>query len=324
MRIGLALALCITLMGCTKTPPPPRGDEAPVPPVASDDRPWPRLKTLIAADHTPPETRPVDLESEADRALRAAFTQEGRFHSAVAEDAGACAVEVKTIYGLLVNGQLQATGDQGTARLVMEAEAHCPTRGESSGEVETYRVTVQREEAFSDAAGAAATRGLVAPASEQVASTIYGQVTMRHAADAAVVEALDPARPTGVIMEAASEAGERKLAAAVQRLVTLTQHSDEVVSLRAGAALGLIGRDDDGVISALARMTEGPDPERHLIAVHAMGDIGGARAVRYLDALAVGHPEAGIREAARQAMKRAKRTERNTDSEEGAVHDAPP
>ena len=36
-------------------------------------------------------------------------------------------------------------------------------------------------------------------------------------------------------------------------------------------------------------MTEGPDEERHLIAVHAMGDIGGERAARYLDALAVGH-----------------------------------
>ena len=175
MRIGLALALCITLMGCTKTPPSPRGDEAAVPPAAPDDRPWPRLKTLIAADHTPPETRPVDLESEADRTLRAAFTQ-GRFHSAVAEDDGACAVEVKTIYGLLINGQLQASGDQGTARLVMEAEAHCPTRGASAGEIETYRVTIQREQAFTDAGGVAATRGLVAPASEAVAAAIFGQV----------------------------------------------------------------------------------------------------------------------------------------------------
>ncbi|MDP6944604.1 MAG: HEAT repeat domain-containing protein, partial [Myxococcota bacterium] len=279
---------------------------------------------IIVADHTPPETRPVDLEGAADKALRKAFVREDRFRSAVADDAGACAMEVKTFYGLMVNGELRAAGDQGQARLVMEAEAHCPTRGKSAGEVETYRVTVQNEEAFSNSEGIAAVRALVDPLSEQLAATVYGQLIVRHASDEAVVTALSEGQPAGLLMEAAAEAGERKLVAAVPRLVALTEHPDEVVALRAGAALGLIGLDGEGVISALARMTEGPNPEPHLIAVHAMGDIGGPRAARYLDALAVGHPEAVIRQAAREAAKRAKQTKRNADTDEATVHDAPP
>jgi len=326
MGIRLTALLCVTALGCGKAPRPAESVAPPPSPVAST----PSLKTLIVADLTPPETRPVDLEGASDKALRAALIREGRFRSALSDDAQACAIEVKTFYGLMVNGELRPDGGRGEARLVMEAEAHCPTGERSAGEIETYRVTVQDERAFSSEEGAgaldgpAALRSLVAPLSEQLSATVYGQVTVRHAEDADVVAALGDGQPVGVLMEAAAEAGERKLTGAVPRLVALTEHDDEVVSLRAGAALGLIGEDVDGVISALARMTEGPDQERHLIAVHAMGDIGGPRAARYLDTLAVGHPTPGIREAAREASRRAKRGDTNADTADRSGHDAPP
>jgi len=326
MGIRPTVLLCVALLGCGKVPTAPTADHTP--PTATpqpDAAPWPGLKALIVVDLTPPEVRPVDLEGAADKALRAALVRPGRFHSGLAGDATACAIEVKTFYGLVVNGELQAEGDQGQARLVMEAEAHCPAGVRSAGEVETYRVTVQEEAAFSTAeASFAALRGLVAPLGERVAATLYGQVTVRHAEDPAVVAFLGEGQAVGILMEASAEAGERKLADAVPRLVALTAHADEVVALRATAALGLIGLDVDGVISALARMTEGPDPERHLIAVHAMGDIGGTRAARYLDALAVGHPEGAIREAARDAARRAREAETNADTVGRPGHDAPP
>ena len=319
------------MLGCGKAPSPVAPEAPPPPPPPAEAAASaPSLKTLIVADLTPPETRPVDLEGEADKALRAALIREGRFQSALSDDALACAIEVKTFYGLMVNGELRPDGDQGEARLVMEAEAHCPTGTRSAGEVETYRVTVQDDRVFSNEVGGealdgpAALRALVVPLSERLSTTVYGQVTVRHAPDDAVIAALGGGQPVGVLMEAAAEAGERKLTDAVPRLVALTEHADEVVSLRAGAALGLVGADGDGVISALARMTEGPDRERHLIAVHAMGDIGGPRAARYLDTLAVGHPSPGIREAAREASRRAKRGDTNADTADRSGHDAPP
>ena len=329
MRTLVIASLCVTLGACTPSAPSPVA----APQAAEESAPdalWPRVKAIIVVDLTRAEKRAVDLEAEQDKALRAAITAPGRFHPALASDAGACAVEVRTLYGLLVNGELSADAEEGKAKLVMEAEAHCPTGGKSEGEVETYRTTIERDAPFSEADGDPQTggvsrlRAMLQEASEEVAETLYGQVTIRHATDAQVIEALSQRGPAGVLMEAAAEAGERKLTDAVTHLVTLTQHDDDIVVLRAGAALGLIGQGGDAVISALALMTEGPDHERHLIAVHALGDIGGSRAARYLEALAVGHPRPALREAARQSAKRAKASDTKADTEDRPGHDAPP
>lgn len=330
MRAPLLACLCLVISGCPANSSTPQSPEPGHEAVGAVAQPWPRLKAIIIADLTAPENRPVDLEAEEDKAVRGALTAPGRFHSALSKDPGACAVEVKTFYGLLVNGELTAKADQGKAKLVMEAEAHCPTQGRSDGEVETYRTTLFREAPFSNVDGDSTTDGVTAlrallmPLSDQVAATLYGQVTVRHAEDAAVLKALSTEQPAGVLMEAAAEAGERKLLGALESLITLTRHDDDVVVLRAGAALGLLGVAEDRVITALAAMTEGPDHERHLIAVHAMGDIGGARAARYLDTLAVGHPRPALREAARQAAKRAKARATKTDTGDRSGHDAPP
>lgn len=330
MRAPLLACFFLILGGCptdsATSPTPVTGSQV----ETTAAQPWPRLKAIIIADLTTPEHRPVDLEAEEDKAVRGALTAPGRFHSALSQDPGACAIEVRTFYGLLVNGELTASADQGKAKLVMEAEAHCPTQGRSDGEVETYRTTLEREAPFSQVDGDPSTdgvarlRALLVPLSEQVAATLYGQVTIRHADDPTVIEALTAEQPVGVLMEAAGEAGERKLVGALSRLVALTRHEDDVVVLRSGAALGLIGVAQEDVISALAEMTEGPDHERHLIAVHAMGDIGGRRAARYLDALAIGHPRPALREAARQAAKRAKAVKTKADTGDRSRHDAPP
>ncbi len=325
MRRLCLIALCVWMCSCTQNAPTASSTE-----VDKTRAPWPRLKTIIIADLTQPDQRPVDLEAEEDKALRHALSAPGRFHSALSSDAGACAVEVRTFYGLLVNGELKVEAPQGKAKLVMEAEAHCPTQGKSAGEIETYRATLDKETHFSEVDGDPSTggiarlRALLKESSEEIAETLFGQVSVRHASDDKVIAALAAESPAGVLMEAAGEAGERKLKGAVSHLVRHTRHPEPVVSLRAGAALGLIGHDQPGVITALAEMTEGPDHERHLIAVHAMGDIGGERAARYLDALAVGHPKAVLREAARQAAKRAKALSMKADTEDRSRHDAPP
>ena len=330
MRAPFLAFLCLLLAGCPADSPSAQPETTSAEPKAESAKPWPRLKAIIIADLTAPENRPVDLEAEEDKAVRGALTAPGRFHSALSKDPGACAIEVKTFYGLLVNGELTANADQGKAKLVMEAEAHCPTQGRSDGEVETYRTTLFRQSPFSNVDGdpstdgVSALRALLTPLSEQVAATLYGQVTVRHAPDDLVLAALKTEQPAGVLMEAAAEAGERKLRGALDSLVALTRHTDDVVVLRAGAALGLLGVADDSVITALAEMTEGPDHERHLIAVHAMGDIGGRRAARYLETLAVGHPRPALREAARQAAKRAKMGGTKADTGDRSRHDAPP
>ena len=106
-------------------------------------------------------------------------------------------------------------------------------------------------------------------------------------------------------MEAAIEAGERKLSKAVPDLIRLTRHHRSVVAMRAAAALGLIGSQQPEVLKALVAMVAGNDLERHVVAINALADVGGPRAVKYLQTLADGHPEASIRTLARHAKERA-------------------
>ena len=85
-----------------------------------------------------------------------------------------------------------------------------------------------------------------------------------------------------------------------------TQEDDETVVLRAASSLGRLSDGDEASVRALAKLTSGSDHERHLVAIGALGDVGGTLALRYLDTLTEGHPEEGIRHAARQAAARAR------------------
>ena len=84
----------------------------------------------------------------------------------------------------------------------------------------------------------------------------------------------------------------------------LTADGRDLVAIRAGAALGLLRSRDEDVIRALAHMTNGPNEEKHLVAINALGDIGGDSAVRYLRSIAEGHPNPALRDIARRAVAR--------------------
>ena len=70
--------------------------------------------------------------------------------------------------------------------------------------------------------------------------------------------------------------------------------------------MGLLGDRRPEVIGALAAMTRGSKPEPLLMAVNALGDIGGKEAARYLEAISQSHPLKPVREAARASLGRAR------------------
>ncbi len=107
-------------------------------------------------------------------------------------------------------------------------------------------------------------------------------------------------------MEAAIEAGERGLVKAIPQLVMLTKHSSAVVRLRAAAALGLLKTATPEVIRALAGLTEGAKNEQVAVAVAALSDIGGPKAIRYLSNIAVSHPDEVVRTLARAGAEKIK------------------
>ena len=300
MRVLIWIALAILLA----LPAACRGDSKEGASAAQ-----PRLRAVLVSDRTPQDHRPIDLSARADRLFRGALLGPERFVSTDLEDHGACAAEIDLMYAWVVNGEVATRAAAGVARIAADAQVHCLVPRGGPEDVETFRTELVDELPYGgpgQPSGAEALQSLLERVSESVGGRLYGQVKMRHASDVEVRTALVGGAPVGVLMEAASEAGERALRDVLEPLIALTNHSDETVVLRAASSLGRLSDGDEASVRALAKLTSGSDPERHLVAIQALGDVGGGLALKYLDTLTEGHPEAGIRHAARQAAARAR------------------
>ena len=301
----LSLALVVDLSaGC-------RGEDATGEP--SDDA-RPRMRTILTADRTLPDKRPEDLSLAIDGALRHSLLSEKNFQAALGSDLAACTAEFDVVYALIVNGEAVQEASQGVARAALEGRVHCLPPGQEGDHPESFHVDLLEEQVFgrdglSD--GPAVLRDLALGLARRAADIAYGQVVMRHAPDGRILEVLRTGQHEGLLIEAASEAGERKLHDAIESLVARTADPREHVRLRAGAALGLLGDRRPEVIRALAAMTRGSAPEPLLMAVHALGDIGGKDAARYLESIADSHPIKAVREAARASLDRARAPRRS-------------
>ncbi len=109
---------------------------------------------------------------------------------------------------------------------------------------------------------------------------------------------------------------DRKNPAAVPGLVARLQDPDPEIADRAVGALAQIG-DPRGVgpIIELSRRREGPFVAQM---VRAVGDIGGPEAEAYLDTLASGHPDPLVADAAREALRDARRRRASGKAGSGA------
>jgi len=274
-----------------------------------------RLAELAVADVVPEDTRPAGFGATAEQAIVQAFVDPGRtFARAPEDDPGGCRAAIRIGYALVVNGRPVAEADAGTARAVIGAELFCPDPDATRGsDIEQFRLTLEESRPFGGTAGGTGRARLdevVRQVARDAADGLFGQATTRHQADARILDNLSlptdgAAAHDGILSESASEAGERRLTAAVPDLVRLTAHANTRVAVRAGAALGLLKVATPDVLHALVKMTEGPNPQRHLVAIHALADLGTPEARRYLDSLATGHPLAAIRELARERLRAA-------------------
>ena len=265
----------------------------------------PLLGLLVIVDLSPEDSRPVDLSDAVESTFRKSLGT--LMDPADPEDPKACKGEVQVDYGLFVNDQaIDTSAKSGNARMVVIGLLHCPRQGR----IESFKTEFSDQLYYGPGHrgdGASSLNELLARLSELTAEGLYGQLQMRHASDAAVSEALKSAQSVGLLMEAASEAGERKLLAASEDLARHTRNPSDAVALRAGAALGLLGDSRPVILRALAAMTVGPDFDKHIVAINALGDIGGFQARRYLETIAVGHPEEALRHLAREAVTRSRR-----------------
>ncbi len=265
----------------------------------------PRLGELRFVDLTPEAIRPEAIPALIGDLVKQAMEKD--FERAES-DPSACRASIEVGYTLLVNRQPVLSADAGEARALFEGELFCPTPGARPGsaEVDAFRLKLDTQRSFGGVSGGSARERLLEAVRAVIgdgAAGLFGQARMRHAPDAELRTTLATSDHLGLLAEAASEAGERHLIDVVPDLARLTAHPNLRVATRAGAALGLLKVATPEVIKALVRMTDGPEPEKHLIAIHALADLGTPEAKRYLESLALGHPSPALREVARARLR---------------------
>ena len=217
-----------------------------------------------------------------------------------------CRAEVGVFYAISKNGKLVKSAEVGTALVGVEAMVHCPR----SDAYETFRVELKDSKDFKNMSPerlGAVFEGLLKQVARDATDQLVGQIIVRPLPDEQLLTILRKQEGEGKLMEAAIEAGERRLHEAIPDLIRLTRHESGVVRLRAAAALGLLKVSDEAVIRALARLTEGSNREQIVVAVAALSDIGGPKALRYLDNIGVSHPEEVVRALARAGAEKVKR-----------------
>jgi hypothetical protein len=151
---------------------------------------------------------------------------------------------------------------------------------------------------------AASIRRAVQSGARRAASALALALEEARKPDADVIRDLEASDPR--LRElAVGVLADRKNPAAVPGLVARLQDPDPDVADRAVGALAQIGDPRAvGPIIELSRRREGPFVAQM---VRAVGDIGGPEAEAYLDTLATGHPDPFVSEAAREALRDARR-----------------
>lgn len=252
---------------------------------------------------TPEPLRDAALSGELTRMTEAALYES---FTRAPDEASACRAHVTIGYAQVVNGRPVPRTEEGEAHALFEGEVFCPDPN-TGRPTEGFRLELNLERPFGGAHGSTGperVREVVTEILRDGADALFGQVQIRGADDQALRTALASSTNPGVLAEAASEAGERKLVDVGETLVQLTSHKNRRVATRAGAAIGLLKHGTPTAIKALVALTEGPDTEKHLVAIHALGDIGTDEAQRYLEVIALGHPNPLIRQLARERLGR--------------------
>ncbi len=265
------------------------------------------LVKLEAVDATPAESRPNEFQLDVEAEVTRAAYGKGGFSRGTPGAADGCGLSVNLVYVITANKRVVRQAGAGEARASVGGELHC----QRDDALSSFRAEVELVETFDTRAGAtgvATLKRVVAAVMDTVVHQLVGQTRLRGADDSRVLETLAKGSHVGELMEAALEAGERKLTGAIPHLVSLTRHEHPNVAMRAAAALGLLKASGDEVVQALVAMTRGANLEKHLVAVNTLGDLKAPSARRYLEAIAEGHPEEAIRLLAREAADRNKKS----------------
>lgn len=94
---------------------------------------------------------------------------------------------------------------------------------------------------------------------------------------------------------------------------SLTSEDPRVVVSAAGLAAALGSKDlSKEIVDAATRMSQGNQPQAYIALLAQMGEVGGTEVEQYLETVASGHPMPQIQQIARDALERAKNSNKGT------------
>lgn len=288
-----------------KTDSPPEGDRP------KSLKPALTLLKVEAVDGTPADVKPDGVDLDAQLLIENAAWGPGAFTKGKASDKEGCGLTVSLVYAITANRQAVKSTNVGEARVGLIGTLHCQV----GKEVTSFKADVERFKPFGQPskegggqdpkAGPALLSEIAKMLAKDLVDELVGKAMLRGASDDEILSTLAKSSHVGRLLEAELEAGERRLTTAIPDLLRLTRHERGNVSMRAAAALGMLGASGDEVVAALVAMTRGSDMEKHLVAVNTLSDLKNPQVKRYLNAIADGHPEPTIRQLAREGAKRA-------------------
>ncbi len=269
----------------------------PTPTDAPPAEPGPsRAVRLVVRDLTSEGERPVALPQDK---LLAVARQAAKEAGLEVDPDGAVLAGVELLYGLTVDGKPAPQADRGllswAAQVTLRVEDESGLAEEVVGRTRDESPWVK-----------AATPDLEGALVHLYARTLGGafrdavaQIQFRAATEAEALAALDADHPE------LRWAGIRRLAdlrvkTALPRLLEFLHADDDLTVEVTIAALGRLG--DDETVEALAQAGDGPDPDRSIKVIEALGRIGTAKARKYLSLIGESHPVERVRERAKRVL----------------------
>ena len=185
-----------------------------------------------------------------------------------------------------------------TASPNLIGSASCRSRDPNSPPLVVERqLALSRDEVLRTTVGAKIVRrGLIA-----TTDTLIQQIRLLVSPPSEVIAALG-AKDRRLVLAAMAIAASRRLEASVPLMSKLLRNEDSEIADRAIGVLVDIG--DRRAVRPLTRLAEFSDTEKLAKVIDAVAALGGNEAREYLEFVAVGHPDADIRDIAAQALKR--------------------
>lgn len=261
------------------------------------------LSAILVAELSTNADRPAGFSAAIEDVVRETWKAPGALAWAPDRPGVDGGFEVRAAYivQLLDGDEPRPDAKSGTLYVALRAEAERRVRGAT---LEQYRDEQRREVAWDGSAPLApAVEGMLRDVTRVGKGRLEARIRAHHVDDAELLRLLRDGAGAER-SQAAVEAGERKLEAAVPLLIDALESDDTALVEQVAMTLGRL--HDERAVRPLAGLTSSNEEDVLRAAVYALGDLDTDLSRRYLTEMAESHAHALVRNLAREILDKKK------------------